>query len=129
VHNGTTDDLRRQLEDARAWAHERTLVNIDVGRSYLEDGGPFPERAAVNMLVGRFLDEFLDTVDRWAAWATDMTEAWPAHPRDAPIDPVELAETIEHAVERAARWNPPPATDQPGSAGQPSAVRADNGDQ
>jgi PadR family transcriptional regulator AphA len=110
--NATTDDLRHRLDEARAWAHERTLVNIDVGRSYLDNGGPFPQRAAVNMLVGRFLDDFLETVDQWAAWASDITEAWPAHPRDASADAAALAETIEHAVQRATRWNPPPATEQ-----------------
>ena len=97
--HGTTDDLRRALDDARAWAYERTLVNIEVGRSYLEDRGPFPERAAVNMLVGRFLDDFLDTVDRWADWATKTTATWPDRPRDAEADPVELAESVRHAVE------------------------------
>jgi hypothetical protein len=99
-------------------------VNIDVGRSYLDDGGPFPQRAAVNMLVGRFLDDFLETIDRWAAWASDITETWPAHPRNASADAAALAETIDHAVQRAARWKPPPPTEQLGSGGQPSAGRA-----
>lgn len=103
-NNGTTDDLRRTLYDARAWAHERTLVNIEVGRSYLEDRGPFPERAAVNLLVGRFLDDFLETVDRWAEWATETIEPWPAHPGDAAADPAALAHTVQRAAERADRW-------------------------
>jgi len=103
--NGTTDDLRRTLNDTRAWAYERTLMNIEVGRSYLEDRGPFPERGAVNMLVGRFLDDFLETIDRWAAWATDTVEPWPEHPRDAEADPAALADTIQQAVARAARWD------------------------
>ena len=102
--SGTTDDLRRTLAAARAWAHERTLVNIDVGRSYLEERGPFPERAAVNMLVGRFLDDFLETVDRWAEWATETVATWPLDPGDARADPAQLTETVERAVERAARW-------------------------
>lgn len=119
--NGTTDDLRRTLNDARAWAHDRTLVNIEVGRSYLEDRGPFPERAAVNMLVGRFLDDFLDAIDRWAEWATATTETWPEHPRDAEADPVALAETIQRGLERAARWSASPPVDRPASAGPPPA--------
>lgn len=102
--NGTTDDVRQQLAAARAWAHERTLVNIEVGRSYLEGRSPFPERAAVNMIVGRFLDDFLDTVDRWAEWATETIDTWPEHPRDAEADPAVQAESIRQAVERAARW-------------------------
>jgi PadR family transcriptional regulator AphA len=102
--NATTDDLRRQLDAARAWAHERTLVNIEVGRSYLDERGPFPERAAVNMLVGRFLDDFLDTVDRWAAWASATVDTWPSEPRHADADPAILADTIQQSVDRAARW-------------------------
>jgi DNA-binding PadR family transcriptional regulator len=103
---GTTDDLRRQLAAARAWAHERTLVNIEVGRSYLEDRSPFPERAAVNMVVGRFLDDLLETVDRWAVWADDVVADWPSSPSEAAADPAEQAASVEQAVARAARYRP-----------------------
>ena len=105
---GTTDDLRRHLAEARAWANERTLVNIDVGRGYLEGLGPFPQRAAVNMLVGRFLDDFLETIDRWAVWASEITETWPERPAEADADPEALAETVHRAVARAARFEDPP---------------------
>ncbi len=102
--NGTTDDVRRHLHDARAWVHERTLVNIEVGRSYLEGQGPYPERAAVNMIVGRFLDDFLETVDRWAEWATEIIESWPEDPRHAGFDGDAQLETVQQSVDRAARW-------------------------
>jgi hypothetical protein len=75
-----------------------------VARSYAEQRGPFPERAAVNLLVGRFLDDFLETVDRWAEWATDMVEDWPEHPRDATPDLAALAEALDQGAARAARW-------------------------
>ncbi|HVF20736.1 MAG TPA: PadR family transcriptional regulator [Mycobacteriales bacterium] len=102
--SGSTADLRRTLEDARQWAHERTLVNIEVGRSYMESGGPFPERGAVNLVVGRFLDDFLECVDRWAEWAAEVTDAWPDQPRDAVADPIALATTVRRAEARAERW-------------------------
>jgi DNA-binding PadR family transcriptional regulator len=102
--NGTTDDLRRQLDAARAWVHELTLLNIDVGRSYLEERGSFPERAAVNHLVGRFIDDFLETVDRWAEWAGETIEDWPERPRDAEPDLASMAETVTQATARADRW-------------------------
>ena len=105
AENGTTEDLRRTLRDAQDWAHERTLVNIEVGRSALEGRSPFPERGAVNQLVGRFLDDFLETVDRWAQWANDVTDSWPESPRDAQPDLAELAQTVHRSVERAARWS------------------------
>jgi hypothetical protein len=106
--HGSTDDIRRQLAEARAWAHERTLVNIDVGRSYLDGTSPFPERTAINILVGRFLDDFLETVDRWAQWATEATEEWPAHPGEAPVDAEALAATVRQAEERSSRWRAGP---------------------
>jgi DNA-binding PadR family transcriptional regulator len=102
--HGSTEDLRRTLRDARAWAQERTEVNVEVGRSYLEDRGPFPERAAVNSLVGRFLDDFLETVDRWATWATHETATWPDSPHDATVNVSSLAETVQRAVERSERF-------------------------
>jgi len=104
AENGSTDDLRRTLADSRAWAHERTLVNIEVGRSYLEGRGAFPERAALNMLVGRFLDDILEAVDRWAEWATDVVSTWPDDPRDAQADEAALAMVVRTAADRSARW-------------------------
>jgi DNA-binding PadR family transcriptional regulator len=102
--SGTTADLRRQLDAARAWAHELTLANIEVGRGYVEGGAPFPERAAVNHLVGRFTDDLLETVDRWAEWAAETIEDWPEHPRDAVVEREALAATVAQATARAERW-------------------------
>jgi DNA-binding PadR family transcriptional regulator len=102
--SGTTEDVRRQLAAARAWAHERTLVDIEVGRSYLEGRSPFPERAAVNLVVGRFLDEMAEAVDRWAEWAEGVVESWPDRPAEARPDLAELAVTVQRATDRAARW-------------------------
>lgn len=102
--SGTTDDIRRQLHDARAWAHELTLVNVEVARSYLEGTSPFPERGPVNLLVGRFLGDLLETVDRWAAWAEETIAEWPDRPTEAPLDAAEQAESVRREVERARRW-------------------------
>jgi PadR family transcriptional regulator AphA len=102
--SGTTSDIRRQLDDVRTWVHERTLVNADVARSYLDDEGPFPERAAVNMLVGRFLDDFLEAVDRWAEWAIDIVADWPDRPQDAKQDRDSQIVSLEQSVARAARY-------------------------
>ncbi len=109
--NGTTDDIRRTLLDTRAWAHERTLVNVEVGRSYLEGRGLYPERAAVNMLVGRFLDDFLECLDRWAEWAGETIETWPERPRDAAADPVAMEHSVRQAEDRAARYEAPGGPD------------------
>jgi DNA-binding PadR family transcriptional regulator len=107
--HGTRDDLLRQLAAARAWAHERTLVNVEVGQSYLEGRGPFPERAALNMVVGRFLDDLLETVDRWADWAEGVVSTWPEDPAEAQTDLEELEATVRQAGARASRFPGPGA--------------------
>lgn len=102
--NGTTTDVRRTLADVRAWAHERTLINVEVGQAYLEGRGPFPQRAAINQVVGRFLDDLLETVDTWAAWADDVVSSWPESPASAVPDDEELARTVRRSRARAARY-------------------------
>jgi PadR family transcriptional regulator AphA len=104
AEHGTTSDALRTLDDLREWVHARTLVDVDVGRSYLDGSGPFPERAAVTAVVGRCLDDLLETFDRWAAWATGVIEAWPEDPHGAELDRAALAATVAQAEARAARW-------------------------
>jgi DNA-binding PadR family transcriptional regulator len=100
---GTTEDVRRAARDAQAWTYERTVVNVAVARSYLEGAAPFPERGAVNLLVGRFLDDFLETVDRWSTWVLATVEDWPDHPADATADRAELEASLRQAEARLAR--------------------------
>lgn len=61
--NGATADLRERLAEVRAWSHERTLLSIDLSQAYLDGRGQFPQRLAINQLVGRFLDDVLEMVD------------------------------------------------------------------
>jgi DNA-binding PadR family transcriptional regulator len=102
--HGSTEDLLHTLHDARAWVQERTLQNIDVGRAYLEGQGPFPERTAILVLTGRFLDDILEMVDRWAEWATEIAETWPDRPGAAEPDLAALEQTVRQALDRSARW-------------------------
>ena len=102
--SGTSTDVLHTLHDVRAWVHERTLVNIDTGRAYLEGRSAFPERAAVNMVVGQFLEDFLEAVDEWAEWATGVVETWPEGPADARQDEAVLAANVQRGLDRSARW-------------------------
>ena len=104
--NGSRDDLLRTLRDVRAGAHERTLRNIEVARSVLDRRTPFPQRDAVNQLVGTFLMDFDDTVDRWAEWAIGIVETWPEDPASAEPDLAAVEATMRRAMERTARWRP-----------------------
>lgn len=102
--NATRDDLLRTLHAVRAGVDERRQRNVEVARSLLDRRTPFPQRDAINQLVGTFLMDFDDTVDRWAEWSTQLVEAWPDDPADAEPDLAELEATLRKAMERTAQW-------------------------
>jgi len=84
--HGTKTDALGAVATIRAWAEERNQQNIDVARSYLARAGPFPERAAVLNVVGRFHIDFADMVAAWADWAETTIDAWPDDPTKAKPD-------------------------------------------
>ena len=99
--SGTKADVLVNLEAARAWVLEQNRENLAAARAYLAGEGPFPERAALNQLGGRFLTDLYVTVARWVHWATEIVEGWPDDVRDAPFNlaaarkGVDLAESID----------------------------------
>ncbi|WP_084955827.1 PadR family transcriptional regulator [Thermoactinospora rubra] len=95
--SGTTADTLAALQAARAWAVERNTENLAAARAYLAGQGPFPERAAQNMLAGRFLTDFYALVATWAEWAIGIVEQWPEDPREAVADREEMAEIVRRA--------------------------------
>lgn len=102
--NGSREDLLRTLRDVRAATYERTLHNIEVSRSVLDRRTPFPHRDAVNQLVGTFLMDFDDMVDRWAEWAAGVVEQWPEDPGAAEPDLEAVEAVLRRALDRTARW-------------------------
>jgi DNA-binding PadR family transcriptional regulator len=99
--SGTKADVLANLAATRAWVLEQNEENLATGRAYVEGRGAFPERAALNLLGGRFLTDFYLMVARWVEWASEIVESWPDDVRDAPFDTdaaqetVRLAETID----------------------------------
>ena len=99
--SGSKADVLVNLEAARAWVLEQNRENVAAARAYLAGEGPFPERAALNQLGGRFLTDFYVTVARWVQWASAIVDGWPDDVRDAPFDVeaaqegVALAESID----------------------------------
>jgi PadR family transcriptional regulator AphA len=99
--SGTKADVLANLAATRAWVVEQNQENLAAGRAYLEGQGEFPERAALNLLSGRFLTDFYLTVARWVDWASEIAAHWPDDVRDAPLDraaaeeAVRLAETVD----------------------------------
>jgi hypothetical protein len=80
---GTKADAVAAVQRIRNWASQRDIENIAIARSYLEGTGPFPDRAAVLVLTGRFLTNFADMVGEWADWASTIIEDWPQDVRSA----------------------------------------------
>jgi DNA-binding PadR family transcriptional regulator len=83
---GTTEQAKATIAGIQSWADARSAENIAVARSYLAGAGPFPERAAVLAITGRFLTDFVDMVNHWATWAAAVVDTWPADPRQAQPD-------------------------------------------
>jgi hypothetical protein len=82
--HGTKDDALAAVGHIRAWAEQQNAENIAVAHAYLAGTGPFPERAAVLAVVGRFMTDFADMAGAWAQWAASIIEEWPDEPRLAP---------------------------------------------
>ena len=105
AENGSTADLLATLDQLREWVSGLTLRNVEVGASYVEGKGAYPERMAVLALTGRFLDDYLEMIDRWAGWAAGVVAEWPPDPRDAAPDIAALQATVRQAKARALRRN------------------------
>ncbi len=84
--HGSRTDALKTIGSIQAWAFERSALNIAVARSYVAGTAPFPERAAVLSIVGRFHADFADMVSAWADWATATIETWPDDPSQAEVD-------------------------------------------
>jgi PadR family transcriptional regulator, regulatory protein AphA len=117
---GTTDDVRATLADLRAWVHTQTEHNVRVAGSYVHGTGPFPDRLPILVLTGRFLDDYLEMLDRWADWASEVAADWPDAPTEAESDRDAMAATLRQAEARAERWR----AVQPASAAEPAGRNA-----
>jgi DNA-binding PadR family transcriptional regulator len=103
AEHGTKDDLLATLRGTLAWVDERDAQSAGVSHDYLEGTGAFPERLPWLILCGTFLNDFIDLVDRWATWATEVVERWPDDIRDAPPDLAQLESMARRADDRVAR--------------------------
>jgi DNA-binding PadR family transcriptional regulator len=111
AESGSSADVLATLDQLRDWVHDLTLRNVAVGSSYLSGSGAYPQRSEVLVLTGRFLDDYLEMIDRWAAWAGEVVSEWPADPSQAAPDLAALAATVAQARVRAARWPRPDGDD------------------
>ncbi|MBN9734065.1 MULTISPECIES: PadR family transcriptional regulator [unclassified Pseudonocardia] len=92
--NGTKADLLRTIEATRRWARETAAVDAAIARSYLEGDAPFPDRAGLNTLVGRYLSDMSAATERWADWASEVVASWPDDLSDLPVETEALREVV-----------------------------------
>ena len=83
AEHGTKADLLATLAQLRDWAEQRALDDARIASAYLAGEGPFPQRAAQLVLVGRYSADFADMTRRWAQWAEQLVEQWPDRVADA----------------------------------------------
>jgi PadR family transcriptional regulator, regulatory protein AphA len=95
---------------------------VRVAESYGHGTGPFPERLPILVLTGRFLDDYLEMIDRWAAWATEVVATWPGSPNEAEPASEEMAATLRQAKARAERWRAAQPANATESAGRKASA-------
>jgi PadR family transcriptional regulator AphA len=103
AEQGTKADLLATIAGVRAGLARRTASTVHVPREYLEDRGRHPERLPWLILIGRFLDEFEQAVDRWTTWAAGVVADWPDDITQAEPDWDTLEEIARNAERFAAR--------------------------
>ena len=93
--HGDRASMLAHLAAAREWSQQRLEHDAAMARSYLDGTGPFPDRAAVIVLTGRFLTELATLVDDWATWAEEQVRAWPDDVTAAAADVATLRDVSE----------------------------------
>jgi DNA-binding PadR family transcriptional regulator len=95
--SGSKKDILGNLAATLDWVQRENAENLVAGRAYLAGKGGFPERAALNLIGGRFLTDFYAMVADWALWATRIVETWPDDPRGVPLDLAEQRASLRVA--------------------------------
>jgi DNA-binding PadR family transcriptional regulator len=95
--SGSKQDILASLAATMDWVQYENAENLIAGRAYLAGKGSFPERAALNLIGGRFLTDFYAMVADRAIWATKIVETWPDDPRGVPLDLAEQRASLRVA--------------------------------
>jgi PadR family transcriptional regulator, regulatory protein AphA len=83
---GTPDQLSRALRSAGAWADGELARARPQIETYLDSGGPFPERLHLIALLVGFYGELFDLMRRYFSDAADLVDTWQTT-SDVPVDP------------------------------------------
>jgi DNA-binding PadR family transcriptional regulator len=112
AEHGSRDDLLATISRIHDWTGERLAASAGIAGGYLAGEGSFEGRLPWLVLTGRFLDEFVFAVRRWASWAATVVETWPEDITQA--DPAweelrGMADRVNAALMEGARRRRPPA--------------------
>lgn len=89
--SGTKEGLLRTLRELRQQVTTYHAELMPQAEDYQATGGPFPERLHIIALIGKFIVEHLAHLERWARWAEEQVEVWPAV---GPASRVVVAEEV-----------------------------------
>jgi len=103
AERGTKAALLATLRTVKQDNEEQAAAGQGIPHDYLEGRGNYPERLAWNILVGTFIDEWQQLLDRWTSWAIGEVEQWPDDIRDAEPSWDALRRQAEHGDRFAAR--------------------------
>lgn len=98
---GDKDALLRTIDSLRLHAEQLHRGAEAVVSSYLEERAPFPERAHIVALNGRFILDYITMVRRWTKWANAIVEDWP-HTLTPDVWP-EALEEFQRALEASRK--------------------------
>jgi DNA-binding PadR family transcriptional regulator len=73
---GDKEALLRTIAGLREHAEQLHAGAGAVVASYLEERAPFPDRAHIVALNGRFILDYIAMVRRWTDWASDVVSDW-----------------------------------------------------
>lgn len=102
AEHGTKADLLAQLEQMRLWADARDAEDAEFALAFLQTRGPFPQRAAQNVLFGRFMNDLHTMIGTWAQWATTVAATWPDDINSAEPDLDAIRDLITRRMARTA---------------------------
>jgi DNA-binding PadR family transcriptional regulator len=118
---GSKDALVATLRGLRAHGEALRRQLGDQAADYVATGGPFPERLHLIALIGRFLSDYAELLEGWAAWAEDTVADWPA---TGPANAVPVpGEVFDLVLRRAGRTRPSPGDPQRSDRNHPGASR------
>ncbi len=96
---GTADDARRSLEELSSDATELHDQVVQIMRSYLEEGHPFPHRVHLSVLFATFQVELFALMQRWSEFAVTEIDQWGGHTAD-----VGWTERVEEMIDAMSEY-------------------------